>query len=25
MIAVWKKLPLPVANFVGPFVARALG
>ena len=25
MIAVWKKLPVPVANAIGPFVSRALG
>ncbi len=25
MINVWSKLPLPVANFVGPFIARSLG
>lgn len=24
-IQTWKKLPLPVANFVGPFLARSLG
>jgi len=24
-IAAWKRLPLPVANFVGPFLARDLG
>jgi len=24
-IAAWKKLPLPVANFLGPFVTRGLG
>ena len=24
-IRAWKKLPLPVANFVGPFLARSLG
>lgn len=24
-IAMWKKLPLPVANFLGPFVTRGLG
>ena len=24
-IKAWKKLPLPVANFVGPFLARSLG
>ena len=25
MINMWSKLPLPVANFVGPFLARSLG
>jgi FemAB-related protein (PEP-CTERM system-associated) len=25
MIAVWKKLPLPIANFIGPFISPALG
>jgi FemAB-related protein (PEP-CTERM system-associated) len=25
MINTWSKLPLPVANFVGPFLARSLG
>ncbi|CAA0123443.1 Uncharacterised protein [Halioglobus japonicus] len=25
MVDVWSKLPLPVANFVGPFLARSLG
>ena len=25
MIATWKKLPLPVANFIGPFISPALG
>ncbi len=25
MIAVWKRLPLPVANFIGPMVSRSLG
>jgi FemAB-related protein (PEP-CTERM system-associated) len=25
MINVWSKLPLPVANFVGPFLSRSLG
>ena len=25
MINVWSKLPLPVANFMGPFLARSLG
>ena len=24
-IAAWKLLPLPVANFIGPFLARDLG
>jgi FemAB-related protein (PEP-CTERM system-associated) len=24
-IAAWKRLPLPVANFIGPFLARDLG
>jgi len=24
-IAMWKKLPLPVANFLGPYLARSLG
>lgn len=24
-IELWKKLPLPVANFVGPFISRGLG
>jgi FemAB-related protein (PEP-CTERM system-associated) len=24
-IAMWKRLPLPVANLVGPFIARGLG
>ena len=24
-IAMWKKLPLPLANFLGPFVTRGLG
>ncbi len=24
-IALWKKLPLPLANLVGPFIARGLG
>lgn len=24
-IVAWKKLPLPVANFVGPFISRGLG
>ena len=25
LINTWAKLPLPVANFIGPFVARSLG
>ena len=25
MIATWKKLPLPIANFIGPFISPALG
>jgi len=25
MVKMWKKLPLPVANFVGPYIARHLG
>jgi FemAB-related protein (PEP-CTERM system-associated) len=25
MIKAWKKLPLPVANFIGPFLAKNLG
>lgn len=25
MVAVWKKLPLPVANFIGPLVVRNIG
>ena len=25
MINVWSKLPLPVAHFIGPFLARSLG
>ena len=25
LIALWKKLPLPVANFIGPFLVRGLG
>ncbi|MCP5382872.1 MAG: FemAB family PEP-CTERM system-associated protein [Kordiimonadaceae bacterium] len=25
MIKTWQKLPLPVANFIGPFIARSLG
>jgi FemAB-related protein (PEP-CTERM system-associated) len=25
MIKVWSRLPLPIANFVGPFLARSLG
>jgi hypothetical protein len=24
-IKVWKKLPLPVANFMGPYIVRNLG
>lgn len=24
-IALWKKLPLPVANFIGPYISRGLG
>ena len=24
-IALWKRLPLPVANFIGPHIARGLG
>jgi hypothetical protein len=24
-IAAWRKLPLPVANAVGPFIVRGLG
>lgn len=24
-VELWKKLPLPVANFLGPFIARGLG
>ena len=24
-IALWKRLPLPIANFLGPFIARGLG
>jgi hypothetical protein len=24
-IEAWKKLPLPVANFLGPFLIRSLG
>lgn len=24
-VAIWKKLPLPVASFVGPYIARGLG
>ena len=24
-IALWKRLPLPLANFIGPFIARGLG
>ncbi len=25
MIKVWKKLPMPVANFIGPLISRSLG
>ncbi|MBL4603910.1 MAG: FemAB family PEP-CTERM system-associated protein [Emcibacteraceae bacterium] len=25
MIKTWRKLPLPVANFLGPFIAKSLG
>ncbi|PCI46156.1 MAG: peptidoglycan bridge formation protein FemAB [Alphaproteobacteria bacterium] len=25
MIKLWKKLPLPIANFVGPLISRSLG
>jgi len=25
LIAVWKRLPLPVANFIGPYLVRGLG
>lgn len=25
MIKIWQKLPLPVANFIGPFIAKSLG
>jgi len=25
LIDIWKKLPLPVANFIGPFLVRSLG
>ncbi|MDH5748088.1 MAG: FemAB family PEP-CTERM system-associated protein, partial [Rhodospirillales bacterium] len=25
MISVWKKLPLPVANFIGPYIGRQVG
>lgn len=25
LIATWKRLPLPVANFIGPFLVRGLG
>ncbi len=25
VIKAWKKLPLPVANFIGPFIVRSLG
>jgi FemAB-related protein (PEP-CTERM system-associated) len=24
-VALWKKLPLPIANFIGPFISRGLG
>ena len=24
-IALWKRLPLPVANLIGPWIARGLG
>ena len=24
-IAVWQKLPLPIANLIGPWIARGLG
>ena len=24
-IEIWKRLPLPLANFMGPFLARSLG
>lgn len=25
MVKTWQKLPLPIANFIGPFIARSLG
>jgi hypothetical protein len=25
MIAAWRKLPLPVANLIGPYIVRGLG
>ncbi len=25
LIEIWKRLPLPVANFIGPFLVRSLG
>lgn len=25
MVNTWSKLPLPIANFIGPFIARSLG
>jgi FemAB-related protein (PEP-CTERM system-associated) len=25
MIKVWRKLPLPIANFIGPFISKSLG
>jgi hypothetical protein len=25
LIDTWTKLPLPLANFIGPFLARSLG
>ena len=25
MVAAWRKLPLPIANLAGPFIARGLG
>ena len=25
MVSAWQKLPLPVANMIGPWVARQLG
>lgn len=24
-VALWKKLPLPIASFIGPYIARGLG